>query len=65
MRNLRNQLKHFNETSNKIEKLQREQFQLAAVILKTSQNPDQVKDLTQQELEYLSNLREYYKQSLM
>lgn len=65
MRNLRNQLKHFNETSNKIEKLQREQFQLAAVILRTSQNSDQVKELTQQELEYLSNLREYYKQSLM
>lgn len=65
MRNLRNQLKHFNETSNKIEKLQREQFQLAAVILRTSQNSDQVKELTQQELEYLSNLREYYKQTLM
>lgn len=64
MRNLKNQLNHFSETSKKIEKLQQEQFQLAAVILRTCQNPEQVKELTQEELEYLSRLRDFYRKTL-
>ena len=60
MRNLKNQLKHFGETQDKIARLQQEQFQLATVILRTCQNPEQVKELTQEEMDFLIRIREHY-----